>query len=131
LPRCQDGRSFAEAADPSGAWPLDPDTLDDILDAIFVPGAHDQSFASDRHRHTARSRRVFCCLWPLHVSIDPEEQEQDRRRMFSYMARYGRQSLLDRDWQDEDLEEFKAKYHDLAEVIRLESQVGRKEEDHG
>lgn len=51
--------------------------------------------------------------------------------MFSYMARYGRQSLLDRDWQDEDLEEFKAKYHDLAEVIRLESQVGRKEEDHG
>lgn len=64
------------------------------------------------------------------VTIDPEEQEQERRRMLSYLGRYGRQSMLDADWWDVDLEEFKAKFQDLSEVIRQESSEHRRNEDH-
>lgn len=94
-----------------------------------MPGSYDVSVAPTAKRHTAGSRRLFGCLWPLRVAIDPEEQEQDRLKMLTYLGRYGRQSTFDRDWWDVELEELKQRFHALCEAVQMESRAGRKEED--
>lgn len=64
---------------------------------------------------------MYLLAWSARAGFDPEEQERHRNRQVVYLARYGRGPLTDDAWWDVDLEEFKSRYQDLAEMISEEN----------
>ena len=60
-------------------------------------------------------------MWHLHVPIDPVEWLRWRAKQKVYLARYGRQSILQ--WGDVDVTEMAEYYELLVEIIRDENTV--------
>jgi len=80
---------------------------------------------------TPRHERALMVLWPALMVMDPADQEKQRRRMLTYLGRYGRQSSREEDWWDTDLEEFKLKFEDLSEAIGEENATRAATEEDG
>lgn len=59
------------------------------------------------------------------VDLDPTEQEQMRRRQIVYLARYGRQSMLQ--WDDVDVLDLVALHDEVSKVVREENSLHNEE----
>jgi hypothetical protein len=95
----QDGDYWLER-DP--AETQDPDELEEWLAVVSVYTGH-----------------VTDAYWRLVVEIDIAEKEKWRRRQKMFLARYGRQSLLQ--WDDVEVAELDHYTDDLIELLKLES----------
>lgn len=65
--------------------------------------------------------------WPHLLLLDPAEQEKIRRHQIIALARYGRQPISE--WLDADVQELRAWYESLAELMKAEAEATRHHED--
>lgn len=61
-------------------------------------------------------------IWPYLIQWDPVAVDRNREMQIAFLARHGRQSMLQ--WDDIDVEVIERKARYLLEVIKLESRTG-------
>jgi hypothetical protein len=66
-----------------------------------------------------RTGAFYDAWWHLSVDIDPREMLRLRAKQKIYLARYGRQSVLQ--WADVDVRELQQYFELLAELVRDEN----------
>lgn len=65
--------------------------------------------------------------WPHLLELEPAEQEKIRRHQVMALARYGHQPIGR--WDDEDVQELRACYEELCELLEGESAATRHHEN--
>ena len=69
----------------------------------------------------------FDCSWHLLIEIDPDVQLRFRAKQKAYLARYGRQSMLQ--WENEPVTKLNRATRAIGDLVREEGAMDRSMED--
>lgn len=108
MPRCEDGSAFL---DNEAGLTVDPDYIDDVLAELMF---HESEGAP------------FNAAWNVFLDLDPEEMRRARLRQTIYLARYGRQSMVQ--WDDVRLVRFLELHAELSSFVGEENELSAKGE---